>query len=1179
MTTAYTSLLGLALPVTGELSGTWGDTVNNSITSLLDSAVAGTTNVSTDADVTLTTTTGAANTAREAILLFSGSRTALRTITAPAQSKVYTVINATTGGYSVKLVGAGPTTGVTIVAGESAVCAWNGSDFVKVGELGGDVTFRNLTAASITNTGLTSGRVVYSTTGGLETDSANLTFNGTTLTANTLNLTNALGTTYGGTGLTSFTANGVVYASSSSALATGSALTFDGSNLGITASSSAGFVGSTIQNTSAGSGASSGLGINNDSTASTYLRTYGSGQTNSLFGSVIANYTAILSDGVASNGILFGTLTNKPIIFGQNNAESMRLNSTGLGIGTSSPARKLQVKGTGAMFNNASGAFEMLIGDENYRYFGLYTPSSPDYLAIRYSTTDIIRFDALASNVIVPNGNLGVGTSSPSSKLTVGGNPPLSGAIAGVGASGGISLALSDNVNSSLYVKHVSAGVSTFGTDSGGQLAFATNGFSERMRIDASGNVGIGTSSPSGKLDVYVSRTDGTNTNALYVSDSATGIATVGFGSRIIGQSNAGGVKSAVAFENGGDGTNNQSQLAFYTQNAANALTRQMTISSTGNVGIGTSSPTNKLTVVGNANITSSSTNSTGFTLGNTAASGVDWTLYSSGGGPTTAGSFGIYNNSTSTNALVLSAANNLGLGVTPSAWNSNYKGFQMNGGALQAYTTGDRFSVNQNNYVNTSGVAAYVNTGYASQYLQLNSEHRFYTAPSGTAGNAITFTQAMTLDASGNLLVGQTSNYVGESNWVESKSGYVFANNSTSSASNRNWAINVNGSGAGNMDWTVSSTNTGWPNFAYRMTLDASGNLGIGTTSPAEKLSVAGAIRVHTASSAGFTSDSKGGLVDFVPASNNVRVGYVPGTSGVNTGILSFVVGSGAEAARFDSSGNFGIGTTSPTARLSVAGNIETVASANRYLKASGWISNQVGQDSDFGFSDVGIVAKTGTNLCFITGNGSTGNGNERARIDSSGNFGIGTTSPSSYGKLAVSNDSTTATGARFDNGSASITGKNVWSTYTSSGNNNTTAIHFAAYDGSVGGDVFRVYGNGNVVNNNNSYGAISDAKLKENIVDASPKLADLMLVKVRSYNLKTNPTHKQLGVVAQELEEVFPAIVEETADKDMEGNNLGTTTKAVKYSVFVPMLIKAMQEQQAIIESLKARLDAANL
>lgn len=129
---ANTPLLGLTLPVTGTLTGTWGDVVNNEISSLIDSAVAGTTTLSTDADVTLTTTVSAANEAREAILLCTGARTVLRTITAPAQSKTYIIINATTGGFSVKLVGAGPTTGVTIANGEKALVAWNGSDFVIV---------------------------------------------------------------------------------------------------------------------------------------------------------------------------------------------------------------------------------------------------------------------------------------------------------------------------------------------------------------------------------------------------------------------------------------------------------------------------------------------------------------------------------------------------------------------------------------------------------------------------------------------------------------------------------------------------------------------------------------------------------------------------------------------------------------------------------------------------------------------------------------------------------------------------------------------------------------------------------------------------------------------------------------------------------------------------------------
>jgi hypothetical protein len=185
MTTAYTSLLGLALPVTGELSGTWGDTVNNSITSLLDSGIAGTTTITSDADVTLTTTTGAANTSRQAILLWTAGGTTLRTITAPAQSKIYVVINKTTSTQSIKLVGVGPTTGVTIIAGESAVCAWNGVDFIK-------------TSSTIANAAGSNTQVQFNNSGVLG-GSANLTWNGTTL-AVTGALTATLDSTFSSTG-------------------------------------------------------------------------------------------------------------------------------------------------------------------------------------------------------------------------------------------------------------------------------------------------------------------------------------------------------------------------------------------------------------------------------------------------------------------------------------------------------------------------------------------------------------------------------------------------------------------------------------------------------------------------------------------------------------------------------------------------------------------------------------------------------------------------------------------------------------------------------------------------------------------------------------------------------------------------------------------------------------------
>ena len=125
-----------------------------------------------------------------------------------------------------------------------------------------------------------------------------------------------------------------------------------------------------------------------------------------------------------------------------------------------------------------------------------------------------------------------------------------------------------------------------------------------------------------------------------------------------------------------------------------------------------------------------------------------------------------------------------------------------------------------------------------------------------------------------------------------------------------------------------------------------------------------------------------------------------------------------------------------------------------------------------------------------------------------------------------------------------------------------------------------FRVADSGNVTNTNNSYGAISDIKLKENIVDATPKLDKLNEVRVVNYNF-IGSEEKQLGVIAQEIEQIMPNMVDENVDADADGNDLGTTTKTVKYSVFVPMLIKAMQEQTEIINDLRARvaqLEGAN-
>jgi hypothetical protein len=119
-------------------------------------------------------------------------------------------------------------------------------------------------------------------------------------------------------------------------------------------------------------------------------------------------------------------------------------------------------------------------------------------------------------------------------------------------------------------------------------------------------------------------------------------------------------------------------------------------------------------------------------------------------------------------------------------------------------------------------------------------------------------------------------------------------------------------------------------------------------------------------------------------------------------------------------------------------------------------------------------------------------------------------------------------------------------------------------------------IWSNGNVVNTNNSYGAISDIKLKENIVDANSQWDDLKALQVRNYNFKEGQTHTQIGLVAQEVELVSPGLVYESPDRDEDGNDLGTVTKSVNYSVLYMKAVKALQEAMERIEQLETEMAA---
>ena len=196
--------------------------------------------------------------------------------------------------------------------------------------------------------------------------------------------------------------------------------------------------------------------------------------------------------------------------------------------------------------------------------------------------------------------------------------------------------------------------------------------------------------------------------------------------------------------------------------------------------------------------------------------------------------------------------------------------------------------------------------------------------------------------------------------------------------------------------------------------------------------------------------------------------------------------------------------------------------------------------------------------------------NGGQKLQLGNSGNFGVGASSHATY-RMLVYADTDGDWLVNFLNGhNGDGNGLLLDATDGSSGE----IQRWRTYNGSLKA---RCMADGDFENANNSYGSTSDKKLKENIVDATPKLDDLCKVKIRNFN-KIGEDTKQIGVIAQELEEIFPKMISESEDLEITEDGtkkLGTKTKSVKYSVFVPMLVKAVQEQQEIIEDLKKRIE----
>jgi hypothetical protein len=406
-------------------------------------------------------------------------------------------------------------------------------------------------------------------------------------------------------------------------------------------------------------------------------------------------------------------------------------------------------------------------------------------------------------------------------------------------------------------------------------------------------------------------------------------------------------------------------------------------------------------------------------------------------------------------------------------------------------------------------------------------------------------------------------------------------------------------------------------------MTIDSSGNVnidsntlyvdatnnrvGIGATTVGDLLHLRAATTPHLRID--HTTTSSFGAVQFYEdTTQQASIGALGSTSSGTGGgnalqIWNFLnaptvfATNNQERARIDSSGRLLVGTSSSRAIYGISSAIQIEGtgfdtsslslicnnngSQSAYLALGRTRGTSVGSTTTIANGDIlGAVSFTGAHNSGLTGasasitgyvDGTPGANDIPGRLEFS-TTADGASSPTE--RMRIDQNGHIKTYSTGNGHTVNVSAGGGTSTFIYAGNRSSTDVQ-----GSGGTTVYYVYSNGNVQNTNGSYTTLSDAKLKENIVDAHSQWNDLKAIQIRNWNFKEetgHETHRQIGPIAQELEEVCPGLVYETPDRDADGNETGEVTKGVNQSVLYMKAVKALQEAMERIETLEAKVAA---